>query len=98
MLEADTSMESEPNSAQAPQELAEAQAENTRALEEAGIEITGPHGYLVGDRVRAHGLQKKPEYNNTLGTVNRLLDMFGMGRLAVTFDTGTELSLKASNV
>jgi membrane-associated protease RseP (regulator of RpoE activity) len=98
MLEADTFMESEPNSAQAPQELAEALAENARALKEAGIEITGPHGYLVGDRVRAHGLQKKPEYNNTLGTVDRLLDMFGMGRLAVTFDTGTELSLKASNV
>ena len=88
---------------QAPEHAAKQAAEMQQAPEHAAkqaaeINITGPHGYIVGDRVRVHGLEKKPEYNGTLGTVDRLQDIFGMGRIAVKFDSGKDLSLKASNV
>ena len=63
-----------------------------------GIVESGPHGYLEGQRIRVHGLVKKPQFNGLLGTVESLLDPFGMGRLAVQLDTSQELSLKAANL
>ena len=52
---------------------------------------------LVGQRVRVHGLVKKPEYNGQLGTVqNKAVED---GRLCVILDKGNkELSLKTSSL
>ena len=41
------------------------------------IEEQGFHGYEEGQRVRVRGLQKKPQFNDCVGTVDRLLDPFG---------------------
>ena len=62
------------------------------------IEEHGPHGLEEGQRVRVRGLQKKPQFNGCVGTIDRALDPFGMGRVAVLLDAGNELSLKASNL
>ena len=62
------------------------------------IEEQGPHGLEEGQRVRVRGLEKKPQFNDCVGTIDRTLDPFGMGRLAVKLDAGNELSLKASNL
>ena len=67
-------------------------------FEGASVEESGPHGYEEGQRVRVLGLVKKPHFNAQLGTVDRQLDPFGMGRLAVRLDAGQELSLKFSNL
>ena len=58
----------------------------------------GPHGLEEGQRVRVRGLEKKPQFNGCVGTIDRALDPFGMGRLAVKLDAGNELSLKAGNL
>ena len=62
------------------------------------IEEQGPHGLEEGQRVRVRGLQKKPQFNGCVGTIDQALDPFGMGRVAVLLDAGNELSLKASNL
>jgi hypothetical protein len=50
----------------------------------------------AGARVRVHGLQKKPEFNNCLGTVKGAADG---GRFCVLLDgeAGRELALKPEN-
>ena len=51
----------------------------------------------AGARVRMHGLQKKTEFNNCLGTVKDAADG---GRFCVVLDgeAGRELSLKPENL
>ena len=50
----------------------------------------------AGARVRVHGLQRKPEFNNCLGTVKGAADG---GRFCVLLDgeAGRELALKPEN-
>ena len=78
-----------------PRRDAESRMHNT---EDYPIEEHGPHGHEPGGRVQIQGLRAKPHLNGSKGTVERLLDPFGMGRICVRIDsTGNELSVKDSS-